>query len=98
VLLSGLALRPRLTLRLSLLSRPFRGGLRLGDRGEMVRRGLDKDLDRCRPSEASEYGDLVRGRPRSGDRGGILRLHSTCSCVALEDARYQQGFYEEAPR
>jgi hypothetical protein len=38
----------------------------------MVRRGLDKDLDRCRSSETLEYGDLVRGRPRGGDRGGIL--------------------------
>lgn len=75
VLLIGLALLPRLALRLSLLSRPFLLGLRLDARGETVRRGLDKDLERCRSPEASEYGDLVRVRPRCGnrgDRGGIL--------------------------
>lgn len=87
VLRSGLALRPRLTLRLSLLSRPFLGGLRLTDRGEMLRRGLDKDLDRCRSPEISEYGDLVRGRPRGGDRGRILRLGWTCTFVALLGGR-----------
>jgi hypothetical protein len=74
VLLTGLTLLPRLTLRLSLLSRPFLRGPRLNERGEMVRRGLDGDLERCRPLETSEYGDLVRGRPRGGDREGICVL------------------------
>lgn len=61
------------TSRLALRSRPFLRGLRLKERGETVRRGLEKDPERCRSLEASEYGDLVRGRPRAGDRGGILR-------------------------
>jgi hypothetical protein len=44
VLLTGLGLRPRLTLRLSLLYLPFRRGVRLADRvGE--RRGLEGDRD-----------------------------------------------------
>lgn len=38
----------------------------------MVRRGRDKDLERSRSLETSEYGDRVRGRPRGGDRGGIF--------------------------
>lgn len=55
MLLTGLRLLPRLTLRLSLLYLPFLRGLRLRERGEIVRRGLERDLvsDR-RPLEISE--------------------------------------------
>jgi len=45
VLLIGLGLLPRLILRLSLLYLPFLRGLRLCDRGEIVRRGLERDLE-----------------------------------------------------
>jgi hypothetical protein len=75
VLLIGLGLLPRLTLRerLSLLYLPFRRGLRLAERGEMERR-LEIDLDSGLPSEASEYGDRVRGLPRDGDLEGMVAL------------------------
>ncbi len=76
VLLIGLGDLPRLALRLSLLYLPFLRGLRLGERGEMERRGLDADRDSC--LEASEYGDRDRDRglPRGGDGDldGILEL------------------------
>jgi len=73
VLRRGLGLRPRLTLRLGLRYLPFLLGVRLGERerGEIVRRGLETDLDGGLLSEASEYGDRVRGRPREGDLDGI---------------------------
>jgi hypothetical protein len=45
VLLIGLGLLPRLRLRLSLLYLPFLLGLRLNERGEMVRRGRETDLE-----------------------------------------------------
>jgi hypothetical protein len=61
VLLIGLGLLPRLTLRLSLLYLPFLLGLRLADLGEIERR-------------ASEYGDRVWGRPLEGDLVGDLDL------------------------
>jgi hypothetical protein len=70
VLRIGLGLRPRL-LRLSLLYRPFLRGVRLGERGEIVRRSLEGDLE---SGLSSEYGDLVRGRPRVGEREGILTV------------------------
>lgn len=73
MLLSGLGDLPRLTLRLSLLYRPFLRGVRLEERGEIVRRGLEMDLD-LDSGLSSEYGDRVRGRPREGDRDGILKL------------------------
>jgi hypothetical protein len=50
VLLIGLGLLPRL-LRLSLLYRPFLGGVRLSERGEIERRGLEGDLDSGLSSE-----------------------------------------------
>lgn len=54
VLLIGLGLLSRLLLRLrdSLLYLPFLRGLRLGERGDTVRRGLEGDLESGR--EASE--------------------------------------------
>lgn len=52
VLLTGLTLRLRLRLRVSLLYLPFLRGLRLKERGEIVRRGLDGDLESGR--ETSE--------------------------------------------
>jgi hypothetical protein len=73
VLLIGLGDLPRLMLRLALLYLPFLRGVRLGERGEIVRRGLEGDLDIV-SGLSSEYGDLVRGRPREGDREGILKL------------------------
>jgi hypothetical protein len=76
VLLTGLGLLPRLALRLSLLYLPFLRGLRLGERGEIERRGLEGDLESGLPFEASEYGDRVRGRPRGGegDLDGIFAM------------------------
>jgi hypothetical protein len=70
VLLIGLGDLPRL-LRLSLLYRPFLRGVRLGERGEIVRRSLEGDLE---SGLSSEYGDRVRGRPRVGDREGMLTM------------------------
>lgn len=49
---TGLRLRLRLRLRVSLLYLPFLRGLRLKERGETVRRGLDGDLESGR--ETSE--------------------------------------------
>lgn len=69
MLLIGLGVLPRLTLRVSLLYRPFLRGVRFEERGEIVRRSLEGDLD---SGLSSEYGDRVRGRPREGDREGIL--------------------------
>jgi hypothetical protein len=54
VLLVGLGLLPRLTLRDSLRYLPFRRGLRLVDLGETVRR-------------TSEYGERVCGLPLESD-------------------------------
>lgn len=71
VLLIGLGVLPRLTLRVSLLYLPFRRGVRLAERGEIVRRALERFLE---SGLSSEYGDRLRGRPRSEDREGILRL------------------------
>jgi hypothetical protein len=49
VLRIGLGDLPRLTLRLSLLYLPFlRGGVRLADRGETVRRGLEGERESFR--------------------------------------------------
>lgn len=69
MLLIGLGLLPRLALRLrlSLLYLPFLRGLRLGDRGEIERLGLEGDLEIDLPFEATEYGERVRTRPREGD-------------------------------
>lgn len=69
MLLIGLGVLPRLTLRVSLLYLPFRRGVRLGERGEIVRRAREGVRE---SGLSSEYGDRVRGRPRSGDREGIL--------------------------
>ena len=69
MLLTGLGVLPRLTLRLPLLYLPFRLGVRLGERGEIVRRSLEGDLE---SGASSEYGDRVRGRPRDGEREGML--------------------------
>ena len=76
VLLIGLGLLPRLALRLSLLYLPFLRGLRLTERGEIERRGLEGDLESGLPFETSEYGDRVRGRPRGGegDLDGIFAM------------------------
>jgi hypothetical protein len=76
VLLIGLGLLPRLALRLSLLYLPFLRGLRLTERGEIERRGLEGDLESGLPFETSEYGDRVRGRPRGGegDLEGIFAM------------------------
>lgn len=52
LLTTGLRLRLRLRLRVSLLYLPFLRGLRLKERGETVRRGLDGDLESGR--ETSE--------------------------------------------
>jgi len=72
VLLTGLALLPRLGLRLSLLYLPFLLGVRLEERGEIERRGLEGDLEIGFWSmEASEYGERERPLPRDGDREGI---------------------------
>ena len=68
MLLIGLGDLPRL-LRLPLRYRPFLRGDRLGERGEIVRRSLDGDLE---SGLSSEYGERVRGRPRVGDREGML--------------------------
>ena len=76
MLLTGLGLLPRLTLRLSLLYLPFLRGLLLIERGEIVRRGLDGDRDGL-SCETSEYGERVRGRPREGDLEGIFDLESS---------------------
>jgi len=73
VLLTGLGLLPRLTLRLSLLYLPLRRGLLLIDRGVIERRGLDGDRESPRPLETSEYGERVRTRPR-GDSEAIVVL------------------------
>lgn len=74
MLLIGLGLLPRLPLRLrlSLLYLPFLRGFGLNERGEIDRRGLDGDLEPGLLCEASEYGDLVRGRPLEGDLERIL--------------------------
>ena len=76
MLLIGLGLLPRLRLRLSLLYLPFRRGLRLTERGEMERRGLERDLEAGLPPGASEYGERVRTRPRDGDLEGMVALMS----------------------
>ncbi len=57
-------------LRVSLLylPPPFRRGVRLEERGEIVRRGRERDLDLESRRETSEYGERVRGRPRTGVR------------------------------
>ena len=68
VLRTGLGLLPRLALRLLLLYLPFRRGVRLSDRGETVRRGLDGDLELFLSTETSEYGERLRPRPLDGDR------------------------------
>ena len=70
VLRTGLGDLPRL-LRLSLLYRPFLRGDRLGERGEIVRRSLEGDLE---SGLSSEYGVRVRERPRTGDREGMLTV------------------------
>ena len=65
-------------LRVSLLylPPPFRRGVRLEERGEIVRRGREGDLDRESRRDTSEYGERVRGRPRTGvrdlDREGMV--------------------------
>ena len=76
VLRIGLALRPRLTLRLSLLYLPLRLGVRLGERGDRVRRVRDGVRDSGRSTDISEYGerDLPRPRSREGDGEGIVAL------------------------
>jgi hypothetical protein len=51
VLLIGLGDLPRLTLRLSLLYLPFLRGVRLAERGEIVRRSLEGDLESGLSSE-----------------------------------------------
>ena len=83
VLLIGLGLLPRLALRLSLLYLPFLRGLRLRERGEMERRGLEGDLESGLPFETSEYGDRVRGRPRGGE--GDLEGIFTMKAEELEE-------------
>lgn len=72
----GLALRSRLALRLrlSLWNLPFLRGLRLGDRDEIERWGLEGDLESGLPFERSEYGDLVRVRPRDDDLDGMFTI------------------------
>ena len=83
VLLIGLGLLPRLALRLSLLYLPFLRGLRLTERGEIERRGLEGDLESGLPLETSEYGDRERGRPRGGegDLEGIFEMNFVKSDV-----------------
>lgn len=73
MLLTGLGLLPRLTLRLSLLYLPLRRGLLLADRGVIERRGLERDREPSLPLETSEYGERVRTRPR-GDSEAIVGL------------------------
>ncbi len=53
MLLIGLGDLPRLALRLSLLYLSFLRGVRLEERGETVRRGLETDLD-LEPGLSSE--------------------------------------------
>jgi hypothetical protein len=84
VLLIWPGLLPRLTLRLSLLYLPFLRGLRLIERGEIVRRGLDGDRE---SGLSSECGERVRGRPRDGDREGILQQ----SCKNAANAFWLPG-------
>ena len=92
MLLIGLGDLSRLTLRLSLLYRPFLRAVRLEERGEILRRGLELDLD-LELGLSSENGDRVRGRPREGDREGILEFE--CRVCLKEDARIRE-FREDA--
>lgn len=71
MLLTGLALLPRLTLRLSLLYLPLRTGL--GERWEVERRGLETDLETGLPFDRSEYGERLRARPR-GDADAMVAM------------------------
>ena len=101
VLLIGLGLLPRLALRLSLLYLPFLRGLRLTERGEIERRGLEGDLESGLPFETSEYGDRdrVRGRPRGGegDLDGIfaMKLEELEECeVARVERNSRLNFFD----
>lgn len=87
MLLIGLGLRPRLMLRVSLLylPPPFRRGVRLAERGEIVRRGREGDLDLESRRETSEYGERVRGRPRTGVRD--LDREGMAVVVSLDGGR-----------
>ena len=90
MLLTGLGDLSWLALRLSLLYRPFLRGVRLGERGEIVRRGLETDLG-LESGLSSRYGDRVRGRPREGDREDIFELELWLSRFLTRDAKLEVG-------
>ncbi len=79
MLLTGLGVLPRLTLRLSLLYLPLRRGLLLTERGVIERRGLETDRESPLPLETSEYGERLRARPRGDTEAMVALVLKECS-------------------
>lgn len=78
MLLIGLGLLPRLTLRLSLLYLPLRRGLLLTDRGVIERRGLEADREFPLPLDTSEYSERLRARPRGDSEAMVVLMLKEC--------------------